>query len=169
MPAPASWSEAVCWPCGGAAEAGCAFTATLLADRKRAPDAIGYAVSNSQGALRVRVTVPRCRECRARSRGDAFAVVFGLADGAAVSTGGYWCAWRQGLLPDTFPAGDGEFTLWVLVFSGAFVGAILGYFLRMRALRRRQLTSGGSNPREYNDFPPIAALRERGWDWPSSE
>ena len=150
------------------AEVGCAFTATLLADRKRAPDAMGYAVSKSQGTLRVRVTVPRCRDCRARSRGDAFAVVFGLAAGAAVSAGGYWSAWRQGLLPDTFPAGDDEFTLWVIVFSGAFVGAILNFFLRMRALRRRQLTNGRKR-REHNDFPPIAALRKRGWDWPSSE
>ena len=94
--------------------------------------------------------------------------MFGLVAGAAVSAGGYWSAWRQGLLPDTFPAGDDEFTLSVLVFCGAFVGAILNFFLRMRALRRRQLTLG-RKLRAYNDFPLIAALRERGWDWPSSE
>ncbi len=111
--------------------------------------------------LHVRVPVPRCRDCRARTRGDAATVVAGLA-------GGYWWAWQKGLLPEMLPAGDEEAVLWGLALGGAFAGATVSFFIRMGAVRRRLRQSGGTL-RPYDDFPPIAALRARGWDWPSSE
>ncbi len=50
--------------------------------------------------------------------------------------------------------------MWLLCFAGVFAGAL---FAVVPISRRRQPDTRG-----YNDFPPIAALRALGWDWPST-
>ncbi len=168
MAAPSvAWSKFVCWQCAGKADERCTLRLDLFADPKRGPDAMGHAVSRSGGALRVRVSVPRCRECRARARDDLIGFMIGAVSGGAIAAGGYWWLWQQGRLPDWFPIGGNEFTLWVLGWCGAFAGAIVAFAFRMRALRHKRMS--GRKLRSYDDFPPIAALRAQGWEWPSSE
>lgn len=159
------WSEFVCWQCGGAADAGCVFTAGLVADPKRAPDAMGYPVSTRNNQLTTHVPVPRCRGCRARSRADALSFIGGMAGGAAMLGGLYWSIGQQGGWPDGFVMIDPEFTLWALAIGGAFLGGFSAVAVRLWGPGRPR---SGAVRRPYDDFPPIAALRARGWNWPSS-
>ncbi|MBV9782436.1 MAG: hypothetical protein JO264_01315 [Acidisphaera sp.] len=158
---PGSWSESVCWSCDGPAEPDCAFVATLVADPKNLPDALGYPVVDSKREARVQVTVPRCRACRNRSRAGGIRMVCGMVLGAALLGGSYWWTGAHAGRPPWFVVVNQEFTTIVLLFAGAVVGTLACVFY---AFTREPVAR-----RSYDDFPPVAALRAAGWSWPSSE
>jgi hypothetical protein len=154
------WTETVCWRCGGAADPRCAFKANLVAARSRGLDPLGHEVKGTRQEARIRVLVPRCRSCRARSWMDTATFLLCAAMGAALFDGTWWWTGPGSGREPPFVVVDEQLTMWLLCFAGVFAGAL---FAVVPISRRRQPDTRG-----YNDFPPIAALRALGWDWPST-
>jgi hypothetical protein len=154
------WTETVCWRCGGAANPRCVFKADLVAASARGLDPLGYDVRTTKQEMRIRVPVPRCSACRFRSRTETATFLLCGAAGAALVDGTWWWMGPGSGREPPFVLVDEELTLWLLGFAGVFAGALFAVLLI--SLHRQ------ADARSYNDFPPIAALRTLGWDWPST-
>jgi hypothetical protein len=151
-------SNAVCWHCGGAADPHATYTLVLVASTTRAPDPLGFPVRRRWGRDEVRVSVPRCLACRARNRAAMIAAFLAAAIGAAVMPA-LWSHFGPRGGPPRWWSG-GEDPSHVMIGVGlvlGFVVAILGIALRRRLLRLRP----------YKTYPPVVALRARGWNWPN--
>jgi hypothetical protein len=152
-------SKTVCWQCGRAADPNAAYTATLVTSPKRALSPLGFPVKRLRRWDSVRVPIPRCRTCRARNRVSVVIVLLGAAFGAAVVPS-LWSKFGPSLAPPSWVQiggrTEGDPTIGVGIVLG-FVVALVGVTLRKRQLGLRSL----------NTYPPIAALRSRGWAWPN--
>jgi hypothetical protein len=136
------------------------FKAQLVSATSRGLDPLGHAVKVKKPESTIDVRIPRCRSCRVRSRNDSIIFVLFGAIGAAIALGVYWWFGEGSGSPPPFVIVDAELTKWLIGFAGVFVGALCA----VPVIVRRQLPAS----RKYDDFPPVAALRAIGWDWPRS-
>jgi len=148
---PPTTLQTECWQCGGPADPEAAFVVKLVCYPDGLRDRTGVPASGPSRQEQIRVPIPRCKACRARNITAALAAFGGAAVGAAVVPSICTVAG----LP-MGPPGQGNAAVMVGVVLG-FAAALLAVARRRRRLRLRPITA----------YPPIAALRERGWHWPS--
>jgi hypothetical protein len=127
----------------------------FVANTKRACNAPGFPVKTRGRQDEVRVPVPRCRTCRARGRASVITVFLATALGAAVMPA-MWSHFGPRGGPPLWLFGEASGH--VMVGVGLIVGFVVG--LLGVAVRRRLL-----GLRTLNTYPPIVALRGRGWQW----
>jgi hypothetical protein len=140
---PRDQTEAICWQCGVSASAKCAYTLVLVAGSNRGLDPLGSPVERGAWLDRVRVSVPRCANCRWRNRLSVTICFGGAATGAIV-------------FPQVSHEGVGGTTTGVAAVIG-FVVALLGVSLHRRL----------SGFRSLNSYPAVVTLRQAGWRYPS--
>ena len=140
-----------CWQCGRPAEPGAAYNAVLVAEPSRAGGTMGFPVRKFGRLDQIRVPVPRCRACRTRNRASVVTVFYVAAGGAAVAP----AVWSDLGLRGRWPDMDSSMVV---------IGSVLGFAVAIAgvAWRRRWL-----HLRSIMTYPPIVALRTRGWWWPS--
>ncbi len=162
------YPKSVCWTCEHTADPDFVLWVTLesLGPARAAP---GYQVTVNDGGTTVRVPVPRCRACRSWFGWRQGIIVLSIF--AGIFTPGvalvlYARLTGADLPADMFegPAGHGSLLLFFACIGLSLVAwwygglAILSLALGHRPIRSRT----------ENNFPPVAALRARGWRLPTS-
>jgi hypothetical protein len=142
---PRDKTDAICWQCAAAASAECAYTLVLVAGPGRGLDALGSLVEHGAGLDKIRVRVPCCARCRSRNRFSVMICFGGAAVGAIV-----------------FPILRSR--LWPHIETLAWVGAVAGFVAALLAVALHRRLSGF---RSLNSYPPVIALRQAGWHYPS--
>lgn len=151
-------SDAECWYCRRPADPASVYVAVLVSDASEPLDPLGFPVRQRGRRRSVRVPVPRCRVCRERFHGTLLTALLGTLAGAIAAP----------LLWLIYGSHDGPRPWWT---GGADpghlmvgVGAVLGFALALYVVRGRRRRLG---LRPLTRFPPITALRRRGWHWPT--
>ena len=151
-----------CWQCGAPAREDCAYPLKLVARTGLNLDALGYPVTPGRARDTVLVRVPRCAACRGRGQDSIVILLACMIAGAIIAPILQSLFWPNVGLPS-----------WMLVLthrhapvSGmSAVGAIVGVLVAISgvAWRRRRL-----GLRSLNSYPPVLALKQAGWQFPSS-
>jgi len=162
MADPTTWldrNDATCWQCGAPADAACSYALLLVADARGGLSALGYSVDRGKREDKVRVRVPRCRNCRGRNRRSAMITLGGMAVGALVAPivqSRFW--------PQT------ETSAWLQVSHEGIggtangIGLVVGFVAAMLGIALHRRLSG---LRSLGTYPPVIFLLHAGWHYPS--
>lgn len=150
-------SKSECWQCGRPADPKATYTAVLVAATKRGASPLGFPVKTRGSRDEVRVPVPRCRACQVRTNAIIFKVLLSTAFGAIVAPASWAIFGTHGGPLPWWSAGNNPND--IMVILGVLVG-FMGALLRLKLRYRKH------GFRSINAYPPIAALRAQGWDWP---
>jgi hypothetical protein len=151
----------VCWQCGAPARGDYAYPLKLVAYSSQHLDGLGYPVTPGRAQDTVLVRVPRCVACRGRGQ-DSIVILFaGMILGAIIAPILHLLlfanleppSWLHVLTHRHAPVG-------AVSAIGLVVGAVVA--ISAVALRRRRL-----GLRSLNSYPPVLALRQAGWHFPS--
>jgi hypothetical protein len=151
-------TDTACWQCGAPADAESAYKLLLVADSRRALDALGYPVKRGGQEDRMRVPVPRCANCRFRNRLSVTIVLGSAAIGAIVAQIVKSLFWPQLPAPAWLHVGDNG-----VGGTVTGVGLVLGFAVAVLCVALNRRLSG---LRSLGTYPPVVALRRAGWHYP---
>lgn len=154
-------NDTTCWQCGAPADPASAYVLRLFAASERQLDARGCDVTRGGHEDCVRVSVPRCRACRARGRRGVATVLGGAAVGGLIGAA----------LPSALWSGR-DAPAWLLARgSGALdtaagVGVLMGLVVAMIWVGMRRRKSGR---RRLDSYPAARMLMRAGWHYSTAQ
>jgi len=150
--------DAVCWQCGAPARPEHAWTQRLVADAHSGLPALDYPVKRGDRQDEVTVRVPRCAQCRRRTRMGIGLTLAAMIAGAILGAIVQNILWPAKTHAPSF-AGTGD-----VGNSGAGVGLLAGFVVGMFGL---VVGRRSGNRRPLTTYPPLMRLRDVGWEFPA--